>query len=35
MAKVVDHHVVELADNKFQLHLNDAIKHGGLICDKS
>jgi hypothetical protein len=35
VAQVANHHVVELADNTFQLHLNDAIKDGGLIYDKS
>jgi hypothetical protein len=33
--ELADHHVVELVDNTFQLHLNDAIKDGGLIYDKS
>jgi len=35
MAQVINYDVVELADNTLQLHLNDAIKDGGLICDKS
>lgn len=35
VTQVVDHHVVELANNTLQLHLNNTIKNGGLICDKS
>jgi hypothetical protein len=34
-AQVVDHYVVELANNMLQLHLNNAIEDGGLICDKN
>jgi hypothetical protein len=35
VAQVVDYYVVELVNNMLQLHLNNAIKDGGLVCDKS
>jgi hypothetical protein len=35
MAQVANHHVVEYTDNTLQVHLNNAIKDGGLIYDKS